>query len=74
LPGSGARAPRPDLGTVEALCELQRAAQRLGCTVRVHDASAELREVINLAGLAEVLLADPEGPREAENRGGGRNR
>lgn len=51
----------PDLGTVEALCVLQLAARRLGCTVRVCDASDRLRELINLAGLDDVLI-DPSVP------------
>jgi hypothetical protein len=51
----------PDLRTVEALCELQLAARRLGCTIRVHDPSPELRDLIVLAGLAAVLLTEVGG-------------
>lgn len=45
----------PDLEAVETLCEMVLAARRLGCTVKVTDAPAELRELILLAGLDEVL-------------------
>lgn len=51
----------PDLGTVEALCALQLAARRLGCTVRVCDANERLRELIALAGLDDVLIDPPAG-------------
>jgi anti-anti-sigma regulatory factor len=50
----------PDLATVEALCALQLAARRLGCSIRVHDPSPELRELIVLAGLDELLLVPDE--------------
>jgi anti-anti-sigma regulatory factor len=49
----------PDLATVEALCALQLAARRLGCAIRVHDPSPELRELIALAGLDDLLLGPP---------------
>jgi anti-anti-sigma regulatory factor len=45
-----------DLCTVDTLCALLLTARRLGCTIHVCDASAELREVIVLAGLEDVLL------------------
>jgi hypothetical protein len=54
--GDAGRAAVPDLGTVEALCRLQLAARRLGCTIRVPGASAELRDLIALVGLDELLL------------------
>ncbi|HVM39891.1 MAG TPA: hypothetical protein VM618_03810 [Acidimicrobiia bacterium] len=46
----------PDLRTVEELCRLQLAAQRLGCTVRVCDGNERLRELIVFAGLDDVFL------------------
>jgi hypothetical protein len=52
------------MSTVEMLCRLQLVARRLGCTIRVHGAGAELRELVTLAGLAEVLLAE-DGDRAA---------
>jgi ABC-type transporter Mla MlaB component len=45
----------PDAVTVEALARLQLAARRLGCQVRLANASAELRELIAYMGLADVL-------------------
>jgi hypothetical protein len=54
-PGS-VRVSDADIGTVGALCELQLAARRLGCTIRIVDASADLLRLIAFAGLEEVLL------------------
>ena len=45
----------PDAVTVDALARLQLAAGRLGCTVRLRNASAELRELVALMGLRDVL-------------------
>ncbi|MCU0311119.1 MAG: STAS domain-containing protein [Acidimicrobiales bacterium] len=50
---------RPDLSHVDLLCHLQRAAQTLGCRFVVHDAGADLVELLELSGLDRVLLADP---------------
>jgi ABC-type transporter Mla MlaB component len=58
----------PDLCAVETLCELLLEARRLGCTVRVSGASAELRELIALAGLEDVLT-DPS-PSPPDRTGG----
>ena len=44
-----------DAGTVDALARLQLAAQRTRCRVRLRNASAELRELVALMGLADVL-------------------
>ncbi len=52
----------PDLATVEALCALQLAARRLGCSIRVHDPSPELRELIALAGVEDLLLGPSREP------------
>jgi hypothetical protein len=43
-----------DLGTVDALARLQLAGKRLGFRVRVLP-TPELQELLELAGLAEVL-------------------
>lgn len=51
----------PDIGTVEALCVLQLAARRLGCTFRISDADERVRELISLAGLDEALIDPPAG-------------
>ncbi|MDQ3067258.1 MAG: STAS domain-containing protein [Actinomycetota bacterium] len=45
----------PNAVTVDALARLQLAAQRLGCEVRLRHASDELRELIELLGLSDVL-------------------
>jgi ABC-type transporter Mla MlaB component len=45
----------PDAVTVDALCRLQLAARRLGCQVRLVNASAELRDLIAFMGLEDVL-------------------
>jgi ABC-type transporter Mla MlaB component len=45
----------PDAVTVDALCRLQVAARRLGCRVRLRNASPELRELIAFMGLTDVL-------------------
>jgi ABC-type transporter Mla MlaB component len=41
--------------TVDALARLQLAAGRLGCTVRLRNASPGLRELVALMGLDDVL-------------------
>ena len=44
-----------DAVTVDALARLQLAAGRLGCQVRLGNASDELRELVEFMGLADVL-------------------
>jgi ABC-type transporter Mla MlaB component len=46
----------PDAVTVDALARLQLAAKRLGCRVRLANASQELRDVIAFMGLQDVLV------------------
>jgi hypothetical protein len=53
----------PDLGLVDALARLQLMARRYGCSIRVRPCD-ELRELLLLVGLAEVLSVEPR--REAE--------
>lgn len=48
--------PTPDLGIVDALARLQLEAHRLGWSVRVSEPVAELRELVDLSGLSELLL------------------
>jgi gamma-glutamyl:cysteine ligase YbdK (ATP-grasp superfamily) len=55
-----------DLGLVDALARLQLAARRSGYEVAVTDAPKELRELIELAGLCDVLGVEPL--RQAEER------
>jgi ABC-type transporter Mla MlaB component len=64
LRGSGAQLVVCDVGgvaadavAVDALARLQLAAQRNGCQVRMLGASAELRELVALIGLGDVLSA-----------------
>ena len=45
----------PDAVTVDALARLQLAAQRLGCRVRLRNASPELHDLVAFMGLADVL-------------------
>ena len=45
----------PDAVTVDALARLQLASQRRGCRIRLENASPELRELVELMGLTEVL-------------------
>jgi len=54
----------PDLGTVDALARLQLAGRRLGFEVRLVAPTEELLELLELAGLVEVLR-QPEEREEA---------
>lgn len=47
---------RPDLAIVERLARMLVAARRMGCTIRVPDPCPALRELLELAGLSDVLL------------------
>jgi hypothetical protein len=49
---------RPDLAMVDALARMQLAARRLGCSIRVRDAATELLGLLELLGLARVVLDD----------------
>jgi hypothetical protein len=46
---------RPDLDAIDAVARLALAARRLGCGVRLENASPELRELVAFVGLAEVV-------------------
>jgi len=54
LPGCG----RPDMGIVDQLARLQLEAQRLGCSIRLRHVTSELVELLELAGLDDVVVAD----------------
>lgn len=41
--------------TIEALARLQLAARRRSCTIRLHEASPDLLELVAFLGLANVL-------------------
>jgi hypothetical protein len=55
-----------DMLTVDALARLQLSAQRHGRRLRLRDASHELQDLIDLAGLSEVLGVEPR--RQSEQR------
>jgi gamma-glutamyl:cysteine ligase YbdK (ATP-grasp superfamily) len=58
-----------DLGIVDALARLQLAARRSGYEIAVTDAPSDLRELIELAGLADALGVEPRRqPEEREER------
>lgn len=44
-----------DLGAVDDLCRLAIAARKLGCRVHLVGADADLRTVLELAGVDDVL-------------------
>jgi hypothetical protein len=54
------------IDVVAALCRVHLYARRLGCTIRVTEASDELRDLITFVGLDGVLLDDAR--REVEER------
>ena len=64
-------AAHPDAVTVEALSRLQLAARRAGCDLRLWNASRELRDLVALMGLVDVLPAE-EDPTPAASAGGRR--
>jgi hypothetical protein len=51
---------RPDLTAIDELCRLELAARRLGWSVRVRHAPNELRQLLELVGLAEVIGLCPD--------------
>jgi hypothetical protein len=55
---------RPGLAVVDELARLHLAAQRMGWALRVERACPRLRELVELAGLVEVL-GEPEGDDES---------
>jgi anti-anti-sigma regulatory factor len=57
-------ARKPDLALVDALVRLQLAARRRGAALRVVNVSEDLRGLLELVGLADVLTLEPR--REAE--------
>lgn len=58
-----------ELGIVDALARLQLAARRSGYEVTVTEAPADVLELIELAGLSDVLGVQPlRQPEEREQR------
>ena len=50
----------PDLAMVEALARVQLSARRRGSQVRLTNVSARLRGLLELVGLADVLLIEAQ--------------
>jgi ABC-type transporter Mla MlaB component len=48
-----------DLALVDALAHLQLSARRNGWTIRLRDVDEDLRELLELVGLADVLSLEP---------------
>ncbi|MCU1353946.1 MAG: hypothetical protein JWM05_3155 [Acidimicrobiales bacterium] len=65
-------AVRPSLALVDALARLELVARDLGCSIRLRDPSADLRELLDLVGLGDLVAGPPglllEAEREAEGR------
>lgn len=51
--------PTPDLAAVHELCRLALVARRLGCRVRIESAPPELRALLQLGGVGDLVL-DPD--------------
>jgi hypothetical protein len=56
-----------EAAAVDALARLALVARQLGCPLRVHRASPELRDLVELCGLSDALGVGRDG-REAEVR------
>ncbi|HEX6022998.1 MAG TPA: STAS domain-containing protein [Solirubrobacter sp.] len=50
---------RPDLALVDALARMQLDARRRGGRLRLRNATDELRGLLELVGLADVLAVEP---------------
>jgi hypothetical protein len=50
----------PALSVVDELARLQLIARRLGLSIRLRDASGQLWELLDLAGLAKVVTMNGE--------------
>ena len=49
-----------DMEAVDELCRLALCASRLGCRVVLVDVDPELHDLLELAGVDELLLRDPK--------------
>jgi anti-anti-sigma regulatory factor len=49
------RIRHPDAAVIDALARVQLTARRLGCTVRYRHAHPDVRALLELAGLGQVL-------------------
>jgi hypothetical protein len=52
-------ARRPDLAMVDALARMQLGARRRGSRLRLRNVNDELRGLLELVGLADVLALEP---------------
>ncbi|HSL73418.1 MAG TPA: hypothetical protein VK853_03090 [Ilumatobacteraceae bacterium] len=61
-----------DLRAVDELCRLATVARSLGCQAHLVGVDAELQELLQLAGVADVLLPCPATERhpDRDDRGG----
>lgn len=50
----------PDAVVLDALTRLQLTVKRLGCMLRLRGANADLRDLLELSGLSEVVGRDPD--------------
>ncbi len=50
----------PDLALVDALARLQLEAVRLGCSLRLRNPCPELRMLLDLVGLAHLIIEAPD--------------
>jgi ABC-type transporter Mla MlaB component len=62
------RVTEPDEYALDALARLQLTARRLGATIHLHNANPALAAMIELAGLADVLIIEPGEPIDAMGR------
>jgi ABC-type transporter Mla MlaB component len=46
------------MALVDQLARLQLEARRMGCSIRLRNASAELVELIELSGLEDIVVVD----------------
>lgn len=58
----------PNLHAIDALARLALAARRCGYSIVLRNASPELTDLIELAGLSETLRSQPLRPRSTEPR------
>ena len=63
--------PEPDAEQLDALARLQLSLGRRRCQLRLVNVSLRLLELIEFAGLAEVLRAEPGGKAEEREEAGG---
>jgi STAS domain len=54
----------PDAGAIDTLARLQLTARRLGLELRLRHASTELRDLLDFAGLRDVLRVEAGGKAE----------